>query len=106
MIRYEDLVSDPQQIIRSTTSLIDGNELDIDGLDNSSVTLGKSHVVAGNPNRFAVGPIKIAEDNVWKTDMPKFDKLVVSSLTFPLLRQYDYLRSQTDGDPQQKPSAI
>ena len=63
MIRYEDLVSDPQQIIRSTTSLIDGNELDIDGLDNSSVTLGKSHVVAGNPNRFAVGPMKIAEDN-------------------------------------------
>ncbi len=71
-VRYEDLVRDPS-FVRDGTAV-----------------LGQERTVAGNPMRFAEGTVELRPDVEWLSAMPRSQRTVVTSLTWPLLRHYGY----------------
>ena len=93
-IRYEDMVDDPEGILRDIAEFagLDSPRLDFLGWDGNSylATLTPSHQVAGNPLRFATGQIRISPDISWRTHLPSRKRELVTTLTAPLLARYGY----------------
>ena len=90
LLRYEDLVSNPNgSLSRVFTDLgIERNSLHF--LDGLRANLKTSHTVSGNPVRFTSQEIKIQPDMQWQHNMVRHQKLLVTLLTWPLLLKYGY----------------
>jgi hypothetical protein len=90
-LRYEDLVADPAATIHrirdfaglpsrpDATAVLDG------------APVAAAHTVAGNPLRFAAGPLVVRADERWRTAMPRRRRLLVSAATLPLRLRHGYL---------------
>jgi Sulfotransferase family len=91
-LRYEDLVSDPRTEIRRVHTSVIGavGSGDLAFLDEGEATMGVHHTLAGNPMRFGKGPVQLRSDDRWKTQTDAKDRLVVTALTWPLLRRYGF----------------
>lgn len=91
LLRYEDLVQDPQGTL---TRLL--GSLGLNGSDRQARSAGPSiassqtHSISGNPNRFLRGPITVSADDEWLTNMSAYARLQVTFLTLPLLHTYRY----------------
>jgi hypothetical protein len=48
------------------------------------------HAIAGNLNRFEVGPWEVRADEEWKNDQPRRERLLTTAIAFPLIRRYGY----------------
>jgi hypothetical protein len=101
VVRYEDLAVDPR---REVERALQGLGLRAPGgqlaaLEDGRVQVGTLHQVGGNPMRFGDGPRRVQVDDVWRTSMPRRDRLVVTSLTWPLLARYGYLSPTANGTP-------
>ena len=92
LMKYEDLVVQPEQKIREALDFVGAPE----GLDLShfigpeGVKLGVNHTIAGNPMRHESGWIPLRPDNSWREKMPKGKQLAIAAMTFPLLKKYGY----------------
>jgi hypothetical protein len=91
-LRYEDLVADPRTEIRriQTSVVTEVAPGDLRFLDEGEVDMGVHHTLAGNPMRFGKGPVQLRSDERWKTQSSAKDRLVVTALTWPLLRRYGF----------------
>lgn len=92
LLRYEDFVADPAGTVASVAGFV-GVRTD-EGpafLHGSSVTLGRTHTVAGNPVRFRTGTMALRRDDDWRRLLPRRTRRLVSALTLPLLAGYGYL---------------
>lgn len=90
-LRYEDLTKDPQGCFKQVLELIDYEDRDVSFLDENTFEANDIHTIAGNPLRFNSGGIKIKTDQEWKTALTQKQKLLVSTLTLPLLLRHGYL---------------
>ncbi|WP_170182638.1 sulfotransferase family protein [Blastococcus colisei] len=88
-LRYEDFVAAPRPTVSRLLAFL-GEEENAPFVDEDSVVLGLQHTVAGNPNRFRVGRIRITLDDEWRSRMPRRRRLLVRALTWPLLLRYRY----------------
>ena len=87
-IRYEDLVREPQETLRRAAKALELPVVPtLDVVDNH-VILVTSHSVAGNPMRFATGPVLLRVDDGWTAALPAGQRRLVSGLTAPLDRWY------------------
>ena len=88
-LRYEDVVSRPDDAVRRVAALagvMAPAELDLQPHEH--------HAVGGNPVRFHQAPLKLSLDDRWRATMATVDRRVVTTLTAALLRRYGYrLRS-------------
>jgi UDP-N-acetylglucosamine transferase subunit ALG13 len=94
LVRYEELVADPQTHLAQIMRLA-GEELapgDLAFLQNGSVELGVQHTVAGNPMRFSRGRIALRVDDAWRTKLPLRQQWLLYAITWPLMRRYGYRR--------------
>jgi UDP-N-acetylglucosamine transferase subunit ALG13 len=94
-VRYEDLVTRPEETLRAAVRALDlplEPKLDRDG--NDQVVLSRPHSVAGNPMRFHSGPITLRLDDKWHTELSPGRRRVATLLTWPLYRWYR--RSEPD----------
>ncbi|MDQ1364432.1 MAG: hypothetical protein QOE57_474 [Acidimicrobiaceae bacterium] len=88
-LRYEDFVRLPDASAAQVAAMADrtgpGQDLVMrtDG--------GWPHSISGNPVRFQDGPLEIRLDNEWETNLGRRDRRVVTFVTAPLLKRYDYL---------------
>jgi hypothetical protein len=89
-VRYEDLVLDPRSTLGMLAERITGANVDLDFVGQNAATVGVQHIVAGNPDKFSSGSISIAHRS-WT--LPPSHKMLVSSVTSPLLLKYGYFRS-------------
>jgi hypothetical protein len=91
-LRYEDLVADPRTEIRrvQTSVVAESGPADLAFLNEGKATMGVHHTLAGNPMRFGKGPVQLRSDDRWKTEAHAKDRLVVTALTWPLLRRYGF----------------
>ena len=89
LLRYEDLVEDPDRELRRIAGAV-GEQIAHDGLSDGTVNLGTAHTASGNPSRFAVGPTEIRRDDEWIRELAGRDRRVVTALTLPGLRKYGY----------------
>jgi hypothetical protein len=88
LIDYHDFCSQPRAMIGAITALVGqpGTRLPFSG--DHTVSLGGNHTVSGNPDRFRLGEVPVREDNRWKDEMPRRDRMLVTSLTMPLMLRY------------------
>ena len=59
-------------------------------LDGSTVRLRTKHTASGNPVRFATGPVVLRPDTQWRSSQGRTDRAVVTALSLPWLRRYEY----------------
>lgn len=104
-IRYETLVTDPLKALADTLELAGLDPVHATRLfdDQGRVQLEATHTVSGNPVRFATGRLELALDDEWRRAMPRWEKSVVTALTFPTLRAYGYLGASGDSCPGASP---
>lgn len=105
MIRYEDLVQTPGDVLTTVVESIGEPQLAVElRPTGDEVGLQVSHTVAGNPSRFSVGPTKIRADNEWRHSMGAGRQALVTAVTAPLLVHYGYpLRIGSAGVSQPAP---
>lgn len=56
----------------------------------NEIELGLNHTVWGNPGRIRNGPTTVREDASWTEQLSLRHRLLVTALTLPLLRRYQY----------------
>ncbi|MER7211007.1 sulfotransferase [Streptosporangium sp. NPDC000239] len=88
-VRYEDLVRAPAETLGHLAARI-GLPVGLDFLTGEKALLSRAHTVAGNPMRFAVGPIGLVPDDAWRTAAPVLHRSLVTALTWPLMIKYGY----------------
>jgi hypothetical protein len=88
-VRYEDLVTKPEEALREAVRALDlPLEVKLDRDEHGDVLLSRPHSVAGNPMRFASGPISLRMDDQWRTSLSPGRRRVATALTWPLYRWY------------------
>ena len=89
-LRYEDFVIGPRESFEKILSLVGEPDAEPPLVSEREVKLGVSHTVSGNPNRFETGAVALRTDREWISKMSSRDKALVTALTFPLLKHYEY----------------
>ncbi len=83
-LRYEDLIDRPSEAVEA----ILGRDAAVEDRH------GHHHVIAGNPDRFDRGPLRLRPDTEWVRVQPRSHKAVATAVALPLLGRYGYrLRS-------------
>jgi hypothetical protein len=91
LVRYEDLVADPEQVLRSILAGVRApTPASFAFLGSAAADLGVDHTVSGNPGRLRQGTTPLRLDDEWTTAMPRRDARAVSFLTRFLLKRYGY----------------
>jgi hypothetical protein len=88
-LRYEDFVEEPRRAVTDILSMLREHTNRLPFADRT-LELGVGHTVAGNPNRFSRGPVRLRPDEEWASLMRPRDSTLVTLLTFPLLARYGY----------------
>jgi hypothetical protein len=88
-LRYEDFAADPRTTVARIIGFL-GEDSSPPLVDRDTVVLHQNHTVAGNPNRFKVGEVRVRPDDEWRTGLPLARQLAVRLLCWPLLLRYRY----------------
>jgi hypothetical protein len=89
-VRYEDLIDEPEVTVREICAFVGEPPDGLPFVAPHEVRLEPSHSVAGNPSRFTTGTVPLRSDDEWRARMRRSDRLVVTSVTWPLLLQLGY----------------
>jgi hypothetical protein len=96
-VRYEDLVANPAETLRGVLRFADLPDTTALPVEGHEATLVATHTASGNPMRFKVGPLTIAADERWRTDMAESDRRKAAAITWPLARAYGYSTGRRNG---------
>jgi hypothetical protein len=89
-LRYEDFVAEPWRVVGEILDMLDEDAGQLPFVGERDVELGAGHTVAGNPNRFRSGLVRLQRDDEWVSRMKSRDRTLVTLLTLPLLARYGY----------------
>ena len=89
-ILYEDFVSNPEGVLQTCLRAVKMEQKPLPLRGDAEVELSTGHTLAGNPLRFAAGPVRLREDDEWRQAMRAPSRWLVTALTMPLLRRYGY----------------
>jgi hypothetical protein len=88
-IRYEEFAERPRETVQRILDLV-GAAGPPPFLSDDTVLLGENHNLSGNPSRFTTGEVRIAPDDRWIVEMPRYDQAAVATATLPFLLRYGY----------------
>jgi Sulfotransferase family len=96
-LAYADLVTAPAPAVaRALDQLgLDRPAGALDHVSGTTVELGPSHGLSGNPSRFRHGPTQLRPDNRWREQMRGRDRILATTIGLPQLIR---LRSATQED--------
>lgn len=89
-LRYEDLVSAPEQSLRAVLRHSGIEDAPLGFLGPGTANLAACHTISGNPMRLRTGPVELVPDLEWLAAMPLLQRLLVTALTAHSLRRYGY----------------
>jgi hypothetical protein len=97
-LRYEDFVRQPRRgITRALGELrISATASQLAHIGDGRISLGPSHGLSGNPSRFAAGQVTLRVDEIWRDEMSRRDRAVVTAIGLPQLIRH---RRPTGGRP-------
>ena len=96
-MRYEDFAARPRECVGELLAFV-GLPAEAPIGPDGTVELGSSHTVAGNPDRFRTGEVRILADDEWRRRMPRREQVLIGLATAPLLKRYGYpVVPRTDG---------
>jgi Sulfotransferase family len=90
LLRYEDFVTQPHQTVAELADLVGRPERLAPEQDAQTITMGVTHTVGGNNNRFRTGPVKLREDTQWRSRLHRVDRAAVTTMCAPLMARYGY----------------
>lgn len=90
LVRYEDVMVDPRAALAAVGAGLGRDTGGLEIAEDRRVALGVSHSVAGNPRRFATGPVELRSDEAWRERLGARHRLIVTLLTLPALRRFGY----------------
>ena len=90
LVRYEDLVADPRKVVDDILAFAGHTNDGAAFVGERTVSLERSHTVAGNPNRLEAGQVELREDQTWTTGLGRPRRALVTAVTTPLLGRFDY----------------
>ena len=93
-IKYENFVLGPETELSGLLKMMEINTGLLPIENGNEVKMGVHHTVSGNPSRFETGKIKLKLDDEWKTSMKPWQKMLVSILTFPVVKRYGYFEEK------------
>jgi hypothetical protein len=92
LLRYEDFVRDPEPALLDLAHFAGAPAQRAPFVDGTTLCLERTHTMAGNDSKFDAGPVRVREDDAWRTALPAGHRRVVTVLSWPLLRRWGYLR--------------
>jgi len=92
LIKYESFAADPDGALERAFRNVGLPRGDWQPLGGSRFVVQPTHSVGGNPLRFDRGPITVAEDKAWMTEMPKTTRGMLGLALWPWLSHYGYGR--------------
>ncbi|HUZ51857.1 MAG TPA: sulfotransferase [Streptosporangiaceae bacterium] len=92
LMRYEDFIAAPVAGMQELAEFA-GVKPDLSFMTDTGADLGLTHTAGGNPMRFSAGWIEFRRDDDWHAKLRPGARALVTTLTFPLLARYGYLRS-------------
>ncbi len=90
LMRYEAFAADPDAALERAFRELDIPREDWRQVKGARLLLEPTHSVDGNPTRFNRGPVMIAEDQAWRTDMPTSTSSLLGLVLWPWLSHYGY----------------
>jgi hypothetical protein len=90
LLKYEDFVRHPQATVEQILRFVGEPPSQLPFLGEATVRLVPTHSVSGNPSRFKTGTVELRDDREWVNNMRRADRMLVTALTWPLLRRYGY----------------
>jgi hypothetical protein len=90
LVRYEDLVAEPRAVLATSLQQLGFRDADLRFVVRRELVLRPTHSVSGNPSRFVTGSVELRLDREWERRMGTASRLVVTAMTWPLLRAYGY----------------
>jgi sulfotransferase family protein len=92
LLRYEDMVRDPQASLQRVLEPVGLGirEEDLALIRDGRIFLEGNHTVYGNRLRFSVGDLALRVDDAWQREMSAASRAWVTAMTFPLLLKYGY----------------
>jgi hypothetical protein len=90
LVRYEDLVAQPRDVVDEILGFAGQTGNGSPFVGERTVSLERSHTVAGNPNRLESGHVELREDQAWTTALGRSRRTLVTAVTTPLLGRFDY----------------
>lgn len=89
-VHYEDLATDPATVLRRTLAVV-GQQVDPAAVVTAEgLEIAPNHTVAGNPSRFARGPVPVRLDGAWRTDQSFGQRWAATLPALPRMRAYGY----------------
>jgi len=89
-IRYEDFCYNPSESLRKILKFAKVNSVNLPFKSKYEAEIQEHHILRGNPNRFQRGLVNISLDEDWRRQMKLIDKLIVTTVSLPLLYAYKY----------------
>ncbi len=96
VIRYEDLVARPREVVDGILTFAGHRGNGAAFVGERTVSLDRSHTVAGNPNRLESGPVELRADQAWTKALGRGRRAMVTAITTPLLGRFNYPRMVKD----------
>jgi hypothetical protein len=96
VLRYEDFIARPQETVEALAQQC-GKPARLDSSqEDGTVTIGTTHTVGGNNNRFRTGPVRVREDIAWRSQLHKLDRAAVTAACAPLMIRHGYRLGHSD----------
>ncbi len=89
-LRYEDLIRAPAEALARTLTQLGFPAQDFSFIDGATVKLGSNHAISGNTVKFNSGAVSLRLDDEWRHAMAQRDRRMVTLLTLPLIRHFEY----------------
>jgi hypothetical protein len=93
-VHYEQLLARPEEVVMDLAQYLGLGRPRLDFISGTSVTVGTTHQIAGNPMRFQGRELTLRRDDAWRGSLDPGSRRLVTSLTAPLMVRYGYLRRE------------
>lgn len=89
-LRYEDFAARPRQTVERILRFVGEPVVDSPFRSDDTAILAPNHTVAGNPNRFTTGEVRLNRDDEWMSGQRSLVRCATTALALPLLGRYRY----------------
>jgi glycosyltransferase involved in cell wall biosynthesis len=91
-MHYEDFIRRPRHTVETALARLGlpHEPSQLAHIEGSTVTLGKSHGLSGNPSRFRDGETVLHSDDGWQHQMFPRDRAIVAAISLPFLVGYGW----------------
>lgn len=91
-LRYKEIVADPHGATAEVAGFMGLGDSDLSFIQANEIRFPvESHALGGNPMRHEEAVVRVRMDDAWQREFPMTGKVLVTAMTWPLLKRYKFL---------------